>query len=130
MAALEHFMAVSAPQGNSSEALQFSGLWENTPPSPQVSCGSGLLVVQLWVRVGWPKTPCEGQTKPKLRKGGPTSAHITYLFHCSTHTCWKLCPPWLEHHQPWLWSFAGAGHPIPELQKPMRELGAPVPWDM
>lgn len=76
--------------GNASEALQFPGLWENTSSSPEVSHRPGLLVVQLWVRVGWPKAPCEGQTKPKLTRGRPAPAHITYLFHCSTHTCWKL----------------------------------------
>lgn len=31
-------------------------------------------------------------------------------------------PPQLEHYQPWLWGFAGAGHPIPEIQKPVKEL--------
>lgn len=102
-------------RGNTSQALQFAGLWENTPGKPTSQS-------QVWVRVGWPKSPCEGQTEPKLTRGRCATAHITYWFHCSSHVLESQHPPWLEHYQPCLWSFTGAGHSILEMQKPMRGL--------
>lgn len=87
---------MSTPWDNTFEALQFLSLWENTPPSPQVGHRSGLLVVQLWVRMGWPKAPFEGQTKLKLTRGRPATALITFVSLQHPHVLAAQCPPRLE----------------------------------